>query len=71
MCYKTSLNYNPNNAQSLNNLSVIQFKANNMDSALSYAEKSYKASQEFDACYNLSIWNFKLNDLKNAKYYNQ
>lgn len=70
MCFKTSLVHNPNNAQSLNNMAVLNSKNNNIDGAIMFAERSYKASPEFDAAYNLSIWYFNRKDIKSSKFYN-
>jgi tetratricopeptide (TPR) repeat protein len=61
--YKISISYIPENCESLNNLAVIESIKNNLDSAINYAEKSFKEIANFEAAYNLSIWYYKTNQL--------
>jgi tetratricopeptide repeat protein 8 len=69
--FKITLNYRPDHYEALNNLAVIESKRGNVDSALNYAEKSWREVPNLEAAYNLSIWYFKTNQLEKANAMNK
>jgi tetratricopeptide (TPR) repeat protein len=69
--FKITLNYRPDHYEALNNLAVIESKRGNIDSAINYAEKSWREVPNLEAAYNLSIWYFKTNQLEKANAINK
>jgi tetratricopeptide repeat protein 8 len=56
--YNLSLQFVPDNCETLNNLGVIMSRQGKAGEAINYAEKSFRSQANFEAAYNLSIWYF-------------
>ena len=54
--YKLSIANRPDNCEALNNMAVILCQQGNIDSAINYADKSFREIPSFEAAYNLSLW---------------
>jgi tetratricopeptide (TPR) repeat protein len=68
--YKISLEYFPENIESMNNIGVIESKTS-VEVAINWGEKSFREFPNFEAAFNLSIWFFETSNFEKAYFYNQ
>jgi tetratricopeptide repeat protein 8 len=71
LAFKVALGLHPDHPEALNNVAVMEARQGKVESAINYAEKSYREAANFEAAYNLSLWYLQTNQLEKANQYNK